>query len=99
MRGLLLVVGLLWSGIAWAEGDVWAKAETKSLRFPDAQTAGPTFQKDTRLQVLVREGDRLRVHAGDSYGWIAAADVTDVAPPTPAFSEADIQKMLQGMGR
>lgn len=99
MRKLMLVGCLAFSGVAWAEEDVYAIAETSSVRFPDAATVGPTFQKDTRLEVLVREGDRLRVHAGDSYGWIPAAAVTSVGPPMPAFDEAQLQKMLQGLGR
>lgn len=101
MRKLVFVVlgCLAWSGAAWAEEDVWAADEIKSLRFPDATTVGPVFQKDTRLEVLVREGDRLRVHAGDTYGWIPASAVTSVAPPMPAFDQAQLQKMLQGLGR
>ena len=99
-RFVFVVVGCLaFSGVAWAEEDVYATAETTSTRFPDATTAGPVFQKDTRLEVLVREGDRLRVHAGDAYGWIPASAVTTVAPAMPAFDEAQLQKMLQGLGR
>ena len=80
MRTLISLILLGLAPTAFAQDKVWAAAETPSVRFADAETAGPTFNADDELVVLVRDGDRLRVARGTRMGWIPAPPVTDVAP-------------------
>lgn len=78
-----------------AVGDtVFAKAETPSVRFPDADEEGPKLAKDSRLVVLVVEGDRLRVmDAKDqTFGWIPSSAVTAAAPAP------DLDAILKQLG-
>lgn len=78
---------------------VFAATDTPSLRFPDAEDAGPTLAKDSELVVLVVEAERLRVMAvsDTSFGWIPTEAVTTERPPVDL--EAMIQQLnLEGMG-
>ncbi len=61
----------------------WTVAETPSLRFPDAQTPGPTFEAGLLVVVLVTEGSRARIQKGDLVGWVPVSALTD-QPPAPA---------------
>lgn len=80
MKLFLFAISLL-SSFAFADDQiVYAKGTVASKRFPDAEVTGPEFTDGTRLVVLVREGDRVRVQAGMRFGWISAADTTTVAP-------------------
>ena len=97
MRALCLSILMLAApAFAFDAGDtVFAKASTPSTRFADADTEGPTFDADTRLIVLVAEGERLRVMAPQgTFGWIATEAVTDVAPKS---DEIDIEALLKDM--
>jgi len=55
-------------------------SETASTRFPDSDAAGPTFTAGERVEILFEEGDRVRVRAGNKYGWFAASLLSDIAP-------------------
>jgi hypothetical protein len=78
---LLLLAWSLFAAPAFADDEiVYAKGTVQSDRFPDADVDGPEFNDGTRLTVLVREGERLRVQAGMRFGWIKAADTTKTAP-------------------
>ena len=73
---------------------VWAIGSTPSKRFPDAESAGPTFDKDARLVVLVVEGERARVLGPDNrFGWVALAALTETEPVTPG-----LENLLQEAG-
>jgi hypothetical protein len=81
---------------------VWTTGEASSQRFPDADVAGPVFAAGTRLEVLVREGDRVRVRAGEDYGWVSASLVTAVAPEGAESAEPDdamLQDLLRQLGQ
>ena len=96
MRRLWVLSLLIFGHVAWASDVVYPTAEVTSVRFPDADTVGPTFAKDARLEVLVQDGERLRVRDGDNYGWIDAAAVTSEAPPTSDGAQnLDISEMIK----
>lgn len=59
----------------------WFVSDTASKRFPDAEVAGPSFTSGTRVVVLLRDGERVRVSVGDRYGWVPSASLVDKAPP------------------
>jgi hypothetical protein len=102
MRNLVFLIGLALPAIGWAADDVvWAVSETASTRFADRDVVGPTFKASTRLEVLVRDGDRLRVHDGDEFGWVAKAATTDVAPADSlggGFDPEAMRRQLEAMG-
>lgn len=80
MKKLLFVMAMAIPSVGWAQDVVWATAETPSVRFPDAEVAGPTFSANERLTVLARDGARIRVMGSAEYGWIPAAAVTATMP-------------------
>ena len=88
-------------GVIDVGDQVYALDETPSTRFPDADDAGPTMHKDSRLVVLVVDGDRLRVMASidESFGWIPASSVTleRPAPDLDALTR-DLREQLEGGG-
>lgn len=89
---------LLWPFPALAAEIVWATDTVESVRFADADVKGPTFEAKARLEVLFRDGDRVRVRRGDSYGWIPAAKTTATAPEgaeTEAPSQLDDEQIRQ----
>src|SRR5687768_8435035 len=58
----------------------WLVADTASQRFPGEDVPGPTITAGTEVVVIVTEGDRVRVHKDDQYGWVPASALTAVAP-------------------
>jgi hypothetical protein len=97
-RSLVLVLTLAFGADAFAE-DAFVTAETPSKRFPDADTAGPTFAANTQVEVLVHDGARVRVRDGDDFGWIAATAISADAPDPmsdPAIMEM-LRKQMGGM--
>ncbi|MFK7931128.1 MAG: hypothetical protein AB8H79_23285 [Myxococcota bacterium] len=81
MRALLILTALVSvPALAIDVGDtVYATSDTPSLRFPDADDAGPMVNKDTELVVLVVEADRLRVMTTQdkAFGWVPADAITE----------------------
>jgi hypothetical protein len=83
---------------------VWAKARTPSTRFPDAEDAGPVFEKGAELIVLVVEADegRLRVMQRDQgplgadtvFGWIPSDTITT---DRPGGDDARLQEALKNL--
>lgn len=97
MRALCLSVLLFAApALAFDAGEtVYAKATTPSVRFADADEAGPTFDGDSRLTVLVADGDRLRVmSAQGGFGWVPETAVTTVVP---ASQRVDLEALLKNM--
>jgi hypothetical protein len=62
----------------------WFVADTASVRFPGETVAGPAFTAGTEVEVIVTEGDQVRVHKDERYGWVPAAALTATAP-TPTM--------------
>ena len=62
----------------------WVVADTPSQRFPEGDVKGPTFTAGTEVELIVADGDRVRVRASDKYGWVPASALTDV-PPMPSL--------------
>lgn len=102
MRMFSVLVALIFSGSAFAEDVVYAVGEVSSVRFADADVKGPTFAANAQLDVLLRDGARVRVRAGDDYGWVAASSVTATAPAAPAMSvdpmsDPAVQELLRSL--
>lgn len=80
----MVALFLLLLSAAHADEPMWAVQDVTSMRFLDAQVPGPGLHEGQRVEVIVREGDQVRVLAGGRLGWVAAASLTDVDPRPPA---------------
>ncbi len=89
MRTLGLVVGLIFANSAFAADIVWMTEDVQAKRFLGEAVVGPFFSTGTRLDVLVREADWVRVRKGGDFGWVEAKSVTEEEPivPIPAAPE------------
>mgnify|MGYP001372292824 CR=1 FL=1 len=89
MRSLALVLGLVFATTASAQsvGDVvTVNEDVRSLRFPDADVTGPTFDEGQSATVLYVMDGRVRLRRGNDYGWV---DGSVVALPEPVAIELD----------
>ena len=75
---------LLWCSMAWAADPAWTLQETDLLRWkPGEDMPQVTLQelpKSTAVEVILREGDWVRVLVTDSLGWVASASLGEEAP-------------------
>ncbi|MBX2796170.1 MAG: hypothetical protein KTR31_00835 [Myxococcales bacterium] len=105
MIGALLA---LWTSQALAQTPItiepkgqtmWASEEVATQRFPDdTEVAGPTLRVDAQVQVVLTDGDRVRVKSGDKYGWVALAKLTTEPPAMPALPEGlDLSQLTAPM--
>lgn len=100
MRVGWLALSLGFAAPAFAQDAQWVVADTPSVRFADADTAGPAFKKDEKVEILAHDGARVRVRDGDSYGWIAATALTSTQPAAPSpvdegAAAADVLQQIQ----
>jgi len=98
----VLLAALAVASPARAQESAWATRDAETVRFPDADTAGPKLEEGDEVTVLFREGDLVRVRKGDRYGWVEASVLTDTAPegaepaatpPSTPPGEFDMQKL------
>ena len=75
---------VLLSTLALAE-DLWATAPTDGVRWPDVATVSITLAEGDRVEVLVRDGENVRVRKGTDFGWVAASSLTNVEPVNPVL--------------
>ncbi|MCK6526303.1 hypothetical protein L6R50_01650 [Myxococcota bacterium] len=76
---------------------VWATSDVDARRWLEdpATSAGP-IAKDTRLEVLDRDGGFVRVRfSGTKFGWIAESSTTKEKPATAAGGDASGLPTLQ----
>ncbi len=84
MRFLLALVCalMLLPAVASAADFVWATDAVEATRFTEttSKVVGKA-EKGKRLEVLAREGERVRVRVeGSKFGWIDAAKTTETDP-------------------
>jgi hypothetical protein len=82
MRSLIVLAALLLSGSALASEYVWGLNEAPATRWIEASTKEVgKLQPKQRLEVLFREGSRIRVRlSGATFGWVDQSAVTTTAP-------------------
>lgn len=74
--------------LAFAE-DLWAVAPAEGVRWPDVTTVSVTLAEGDKVEVLVRDGDKVRVRKGTDFGWVAATALTNVEPTVPTLPGAE----------
>jgi len=101
MKFLVVIAGLLLSLSAFAEPEVgeqaWLTENTSSMRFIDAEVAGPEFVSGKAVTVLFVEGERARVKGEKGFGWVALTSLTSEKPATPDLDMDAMLKKLQNM--
>jgi hypothetical protein len=79
----LVIASLLLATPALAAEFVWTTEEASATRFlgADSKEVG-TVESGKRVEVLFREGDRIRVKlpASSKFGWIDAGSTSETAP-------------------
>lgn len=60
--------------------DLWVTAPTEGVRWPDITTVSVSLAEGDKVEVLVRDGDKVRVRKGTSFGWVPATALTDAEP-------------------
>jgi hypothetical protein len=101
MRILGCVLALVVATPALAQEVGFVQEDVVAKRFPDAETEGPSLVKGARVTVLVREGERVRVRAGTSFGWVPATAIGEAMPEgsaPPAFDSAALEELLRQAG-
>jgi hypothetical protein len=71
--------------LAFAE-DLWAVSNVEGVRWPDVTTVSVTLLEGDKVEVLLRDGDRVRIRKGTDFGWVAATALTNVEPVIPTFT-------------
>ncbi len=74
---------LLLAAFAFAE-DLWAVAPAEGVRWPDVTAVSLRLAEGDKVEVLVRDGEKVRVRKGTDFGWVAATALTNVEPAAPA---------------
>ena len=80
----MLYTLLLLISSSLAGDTVWAIEDVQSTRFPDADTPGLLVEAGDELEIVYREGDRIRIKKSIEFGWIPADKVTEEAPAEDA---------------
>jgi hypothetical protein len=81
---LVLALSAFASTPAHAE-TLWARVAVDGARWPDAPTpVSVHLVLNDEVEVLAKQGARVRVRKGTDFGWVDAAALTDVAPPVVA---------------
>ncbi len=73
---------LLLCSLALAE-DAWTTQELDLVRWPGASDDNPVVDHvaaQARVEVVYRDGERVRVRSGGDFGWCDAASLTDTSP-------------------
>ncbi len=77
---------LMASGLALAD-DAWAARDVALLRWPPAVMEGAPQTAEVsagaRLEIVLDDGDQVRVRVGEDFGWIPADALSREAPEQP----------------
>lgn len=101
-RLALILVAFGWSAmqgtaVAQEAGEVaWLVEDADAVRFAGSNTAGPSFDQGTRVQVLFVEGDLKRVFAGNRFGWVAASALSATDPNAASDADAPASSPSEG---
>jgi hypothetical protein len=97
VRSLFVTVAALWSFAALAQSPIQLRPtlqapqkhvveDVQSMRFADdAETAGPALSRGDVVEVVLEDGDQVRVKLGMAFGWVPASALADAPPPEDAL--------------
>lgn len=94
-RWMVFASVLALGDVAWAEGpSAWLTTAVDADRFADREGFGPALEQGDEVEVVLRDGERVRVRSGNDFGWVPASALSDV-PPTPG--ELDLSGVLDSL--
>ena len=93
MRVLGLVIGMMVASSAYAADVVWMTEDVQAKRFLGEEVVGPFFESGTRLDVLITEGDWVRVRKGADFGWVELKSVTEEEPVAEAPAAPELPQL------
>lgn len=73
---------LLWIALGHAE-TLYAATAAEGVRWPDVAVVTVDVAPGDPVEVLARDGDRVRVRKGTAFGWVPAAALVSTPPATP----------------
>lgn len=73
---------ICWVAAALAE-DLWTTGEVVAKRWADGAQTTVTLAPETKVEVVLRDRDLVRVRYNQDFGWVPAALLTNVAPAKP----------------
>ncbi len=101
MRTIMTTLAVLWASAALAQSPIQLTPaapkgalkhvveDATTQRFADdAAVAGPSLETGDVVEVMMEEGDRVRVKKGSAYGWVDADVLSDTPPAEEATPEA-----------
>ena len=100
MKKTLILLGLLWSAIAFA-GEAGTALKADILRaepFSDARTAGNLNKNDT-VDILAKKGAWLQIKTKSASGWVRILSVKRGGASSSTSSIADIASGRAGTGK
>ena len=71
-----------------AAEDNWTTQSAEMVRWPGAAEGNPvvtTLDEGAKVEVLFRDGERVRVRANADLGWVDAAALTIESPQVPSL--------------
>jgi hypothetical protein len=74
---LLFLVSLCFAETNWTTG------ATTGTRWPDVAAVSLTLAAGDEVEVVLRDGDKVRVRKGSDFGWVASGALTSQEPPPP----------------
>jgi hypothetical protein len=80
---LLALIGALVGNTAFAADVMWMTEDAQAKRFVGEEVVGPFFAMGTRLEVLTREGEWVRVRKAADYGWVESKLLSEEEPIAP----------------
>lgn len=72
----------LWTALARAE-TLWVSSPTDGVRWADNKAVSLHLQAGDEVEVVYRDGAKVRVRKGVEFGWVDASALTSVQPPKP----------------
>lgn len=82
MRTALLSMFLLVASAADAQDNesAWLVEDQSSVRFSDGDIKGARFETGTKVTIVFREGELVRIKGDDGFGWVPQTAITTEAP-------------------
>lgn len=91
----LLVLCLLFPIPALAETG-WATTAADALRWPDTTIVSLSVKPGDEVEVLVHDGDKVRVRKATDFGWLPASAVSATKPADPSAPPVEVQLPVDG---
>jgi SH3-like domain-containing protein len=80
-------LGILFGASAFAADEMFMVENVQAKRFINEDIEGPFLSSGTRVNVVIKEGDWVRVRNGESFGWVRATNLSETEPAAVVIPE------------